>query len=62
MAQKPIPLEMEMAKTSFHLMILGPWRLADVEAMCPFNYISRGEALYCALQTKDGRGDFIESD
>lgn len=34
-AQRAVPLEMEMTKTMFLLMILGPWRPADVLAMCP---------------------------
>ena len=57
-AQRAIPLEMEMAKTMFLLMILGPWRLADVLAMRPSAIIPRGDAFYCALQTKGGRGEY----
>ena len=57
-AQKSTPVEMETAKTMFLLMILGPWRLADVLAMRPSAIIPRGEAYYCALQTKGGRGEY----
>lgn len=57
-AQVESPANMEMGKTFFLLMILGPWRLADVLAMRPSAIIPRGEAYYCALQTKGGKGDF----
>ena len=59
-AQRAVPLEMEMemTKTMFLLMILGPWRLADVLAMCPSAIILEGDASYCALQTKGGRGEY----
>ena len=52
------PANMEMGKMFFLLMILGPWRLADVLAMRPSAIIPRGEAYYCTLQTKGGKGDF----
>ena len=59
-AQRAVPLEMEMemTKTMFLLMILGPWRLADVLAMCPSAIILEDDASYCALQTKGGRGEY----
>ena len=59
-AQRAVPLEMEMemTKTMFLLMILGPWRLADVLAMRPSAIILEGDASYCALQTKGGRGEY----
>lgn len=57
-ALRAVPLDMEMAKTMFLLMILGPWRLADVLAMRPSAIIPKGDAFYCALQTKGGRGEY----
>ena len=49
---------MILGKTMFLLMILGPWRLADVLAMRPSTIIPKGDAYYCALQTKGGRGNY----
>ena len=57
-ALRAVPLDMEMAKTMFLLMILGPWRHADVLAMRPSAIIPKGDAFYCALQTKGGRGEY----
>lgn len=57
-AQSETLPEMEQGKTMFLLMILGPWRLADVLAMRPSAMIPKGDAYYCALQTKGGRGNF----
>lgn len=50
------PLDLEVAKTLFLVMLLGPWRLADALSMRNNLIDDIDGTLYCVLQPKEARG------